>query len=667
MELARIRNLGLMAHMDAGKTTATERMLALAAAVQASADVASCPVPGDDDLLTITSAATACTWRGHTLNIIDTPGQVDFTLDVERALRVLDGAVALFSGVSGVEAQTETFWRQADTYRVPRVAFVNKLDRDGADFDHVVEMITLRLDATVLPLQAPVYVDGRLSGLVDLVTLRLVRFDDAENAGTDGPLPAELADLARARREALLDTLVEFDDEIGDLVVASGDVPVDVLKRAIRNATLRYGAVPVLGGAAFAGHGVAQLLDAVIDYLPSPLEVPAVQGYVPGSPDEALVRAADVEAPLAALSFRVVSDRENGPLNFVRVYSGVLEAGATVLNPKSGRREVVRGLTKVLATQRVSLERASAGDIVGVSGLSATAVGDTLCSPEAPIVLESLDVPPAVLITRVTCHGEAQRLEAAVEFLAKQDPSLRHRALPQAGVYELEGVSETHLDIVVARLRREFGLDLDAEQPRVAYRETLTRAVDAQVRDESAVLAVSIEPAERGHGVRVENRVPGTDRGCFQRLEAALREALELGGLRGYPLIDAIVGLTEALVPADASADALERLAGRVVEKALREGGTTVHEPIMRVEVVTPEEHLGGVLGEVTGMRGHVKRIESRGTIRALAAYVPLSELGGFPERLRRLSGGQANFSMQFAYYERRPAEFADALEALGQ
>ena len=664
MELARTRNLGLMAHMDAGKTTATERMLALADAVRA-ADVPVCgcePVPGDDDLLTITSAATTCTWRGHTLNIIDTPGQVDFTLDVERALRVLDGAVALFSGVAGVEAQSETFWRQADTYGVPRVAFVNKLDRQGADFDRAVEMMALRLDARVLPVQVPVLHQGRLVALLDLVAMRYLRLD---GDATDEAIPEAALGLARARREALLDTLVEFDDEVGDLVVASGDVPVDLLKRAIRNATLRCGVVPVLAGAAFAGHGVAQLLDAVVDYLPSPLDVPAVQGHAPGARDEVLTRSADVEAPLAALSFRVVTDRENGPMSFVRVYSGVLEAGATVLNPKNGRAEVVGGLTKIMATRRVSLERASAGDIVGVTGLSGTSVGDTLCSPVAPIVLESLDVPPAVMLTRVASAADAAAsLEAAIDELAKQDPSLRVRVLPQAGALELEGTSETHLDIVVARLRREFGLTLTAERSRVAYRETLSRAVDVHVRDNGASLALSIEPSDHGSGCHVENRLPGTGSGCFPRLDAALREVLDLGGLRGCPLVDVVVGVTEALLPADAGPERIEQLAGRAVEKALREAGTVVQEPVMRVEVVTPEEHLGAVLGDITGMRGHVKRIESRGTIRALAAYAPLSELGGYPERLRRLSGGLANFSMQFAYYERRPAEFADALEA---
>ena len=678
MDLSLTRNLGLLAHMDAGKTTATERLLALADAA--------CPgsAPGDVDLLTITSAATSCVWRGHALNVIDTPGQVDFTLDVERALRVLDGAVALFSGVAGVEAQSETFWRLADTYRVPRVAFVNKLDREGADFDRVVEAMALRLGATVLPLQVPVRRDGALVGLIDLVAMRYVRFDGVAAQGVpadeaafgDQAIPVELLDLARARRDALLDILVEFDDDLGTLVASNGEVPVAQLKRSIRGATLGLGVVPVLGGAAFTGCGVAQLLDAVVDYLPSPADVPAVQGSVPGSPRDTLSRRAEAEVPLAALSFRVITDREHGPLCFVRVYSGVLEAGDRVLNPRSGRLEVVRGLTKILSTRRVALDRAAAGDIVGVAGLETAVVGDTLCAPEAPVVLASLDVPPAVVATRVTCEAPAvaqgveadcPRLEAAVLALAGQDPSLRHRVLPHGGAVELEGVSEAHLDVVVARLRREFGLSLTAEHPRVACRETLSRPVDVLVREGGGVLGATVEPAERGHGCRVENRLPGDDVGCYRRLELALGEALDLGGLRGFPLVDVTVAVTEALVPVDASDEVVERLAGRLVERALREGGTVVQEPVMRVEVVTPEEHLGSVLGELTTMRGHVKRIESRGSIRALAAYVPLSEVGAYPERLRRLSGGQANFSMQFAYYERRPAEFADALEVMSQ
>jgi elongation factor G len=663
MSLSRIRNLGLMAHMDAGKTTATERMLALANVVNA-VDVQ--PVSEADDLLTITSAATTCTWREHALNIIDTPGQVDFTLDVERALRVLDGAVALFSGVSGVENQTETFWRQADQYDVPRLAFINKLDREGADFDRVVEAITLRLDTTVLPLQVPLYGSGDLVGLIDLVDMNVVTFDG--ETSTVKPISDELLPLARARREVLLDTLVEFDDALGDLVVASGDIPVDVLKRSIRKATVSFGVVPVLGGSAFRGRGIAQLLDAVVDFLPSPLDVPPAVGYLPGSADESVTRLADVEAPLAALSFRVVTDRQNGPLNFVRVYSGVLEVGASVRNPKSGRDEIVSGLTKIHATRRVALDRAMAGDIVAVSGLTATVVGDTLCSAEAPVVLDSLDVPPAVVTSRVTVDGDdADRLEQALEALAKQDPTLRAVAMPQAGVVDLEGVSETHLDIVLARLRREFDLDLRAEQPRVAYRETVLRAVEVKVRENGAALAISIEPGERGDGCRVESRLSGDERGTFQQFERALREAIELGGLRGYPLIDVVAGVSEALLPANASREALERLAARALEQALREAGTTVLEPVMRVEVVSPDDLLGEVLGELTSMRGHVKRIESRGSIRALTAYVPLSEVGGYPDRLRRLSGGQANFSMQFAYYERRPAEFADTLEAMNQ
>ena len=659
-----------MAHIDAGKTTVTERILYYTGISYKMGEVHDGTAVMDfmeqeqERGITITSAATTCSWRNCRLNLIDTPGHVDFTIEVERSLRILDGAVALFTAVEGVEPQSETVWRQADRYRVPRIAFINKMDRTGAGFAKAVEMIRDRLGANAVPVQIPVGAEERFRGVVDLIGMRALLYD-VDRLGAEfsiREIPAEVRDEARAARERLIESLADVDDAIMRKYL-QGDAPGrEEIAAALRRQTLAMKVVPVCCGAAFKNKGIQPLLDAVVDYLPSPADMPPVAGK--GLDGAEVLRAASDDEPFAALAFKIVTDPYVGQLTYIRVYSGVLGAGSTLFNATKKKRERVGRILKMHANKREDIREARTGDIVAAVGLSSTATGDTLCHPDHPIVLETLSFPEPVIAIAIEPKTKAdeEKMGVALEKIQREDPSFRVRVDRETGQTLITGMGELHLEIIVDRLSREFGLGADIGRPRVAYRETIRKAVRAEGRfvrqsggrGQFGHVWLEIAPNEPGKGLTFENRIIGgaVPREYIPAVEKGIREAMEEGVLAGYPVVDVRAAVVDGSYhEVDSSELAFKIAASMGFKNGVRRAHPVLLEPVMSVEVIVPKEYLGDVIGNLTSRRGKIVSIESRPGSEAVQAEVPLAEMFGYATDLRSKTQGRATYTMQFLHY----------------
>jgi len=676
--LSMYRNIGIMAHIDAGKTTTTERILYYTGKSYKIGEVHDGAATMDwmeqeqERGITITSAATTCFWNDHRINIIDTPGHVDFTIEVERSLRVLDGAVACFDGVAGVEPQSETVWRQADKYGVPRMCFINKLDRTGASFKYCVQSIIDRLGATPAVLYLPIGLEADLKGLVDLVHNRAIIWKD-ESLGAEffyEDIPADMADEAAEYRNKLIELAVEQDDEAMEAYLEGTEPDVDTLKKLIRKGTLAQAFVPVCCGSAFKNKGVQPLLDAVVDYLPSPLDIPDVQGVKMDS-DEKDSRPATDDAPFSALAFKVMNDPFVGSLTFIRIYSGTLVKG-TYLNSVKDKKEKVGRMLEMHANDRKDVEEAFAGDIIALAGMKETTTGDTLCAEKAPIVLERMEFPEPVIELSVEPKTKAdqEKMGVALNRLSAEDPSFRVSTDHESGQTIIKGMGELHLDIIVDRMRREFKVEANVGAPQVAYREYLAKPVDIDYTHKKQSggtgqfgrVKVKVTPGERGSGFVFKDEIKGGNipKEYIPAIEKGFRETAETGSLIGFPIIDFEVLLYDgAYHDVDSSALAFE-IAGRgAMREVAQKAGIKLLEPIMKVEVVTPEEYLGDVIGDMNSRRGQIQGTDTRGNAQAVEAMVPLANMFGYVNQLRSFTQGRANYSMFFSHYDEVPANVA--------
>jgi len=683
-DIARYRNIGIMAHIDAGKTTTTERVLYYTGRSYKIGEVHEGTATMDwmeqeqERGITITSAATTCFWHDHRINIIDTPGHVDFTIEVERSLRVLDGAVAVFDSVAGVEPQSETVWRQADKYRVPRICFVNKMDRVGADFDRCVRMIVDRLGAQPLVVQQPVGTEADLKGVVDLIAMKALIWKDetlgAEFEATE--IPGDLKEQALAAREKMIELAVEQDDAAMEAYLEGNEPDAETLKRCIRKGTCSLAFVPVLCGSAFKNKGVQPLLDAVVDFMPSPVDVPAVKGIVPGS-EETVERKSDDSEPLAALAFKIMTDPFVGSLTFVRIYSGVLEGGSQVLNSLKEQKERVGRMLHMHANHREDIKLAHAGDIVAIAGLKGTTTGDTLCDPAKPVMLERIEFPDPVIERAVEprTKGDQEKMATALGRLAQEDPSFQVASDPESGQTIIKGMGELHLDILIDRMKREFKVDANVGEPQVAYRETISRetVIDYTHKKQTggagqfARVKIVFEPLEPGEGFVFENAVVGgaVPKEYAPGVEKGLKGARESGVIAGFPVIDFKATLVDgASHDVDSSVMAFEIASRHACREGLSKAGPVLLEPVMRVEVVTPEEYMGDVIGDLNSRRGNVSGMDSRGNARVITAMVPLANMFGYVNTLRSMSQGRAQYTMHFDHYEKVPQAVADEVVA---
>ncbi|WP_137679576.1 elongation factor G [Aurantiacibacter suaedae] len=683
--LERYRNIGIMAHIDAGKTTTTERILYYTGKSYKIGEVHDGAATMDwmeqeqERGITITSAATTTFWAAedgkgpkHRINIIDTPGHVDFTIEVERSLRVLDGAVAVFDGVAGVEPQSETVWRQADKYRVPRMCFINKLDRTGADFYYCVNSIVERLGATPLVLYLPIGAESDLKGVVDLVNNRGIVWEDDGLGATFNyvDIPADLADKAAEYREKLIETAVEQDDDVMEAYLEGNEPDAATLKKLIREGTMEQAFVPVLCGSAFKNKGVQPLLDAVVDYMPSPLDVPAIKGVLlDGETEE--TRPSSDDAPFSALAFKIMNDPFVGSLTFTRIYSGQLSKGS-VLNSVKDKKEKIGRMLLMHSNNREDIEEAFAGDIVAIAGLKETTTGDTLCDASKPIILERMEFPEPVIELSVEPKTKAdqEKMGVALNRLAAEDPSFRVSTDHESGQTIIKGMGELHLDILVDRMKREFKVEANVGAPQVAYRESLARKVDVDYTHKKQSggsgqfgrAKVTVEPGERGQGVIFNDEVKGGNipKEYIPALEKGMREQAESGHLIGFPLIDFTITLTDgAYHDVDSSAIAFEICGRGAMREVAEKAGIKLLEPIMKVEVVTPEEYLGDVIGDMNSRRGQIQGTDSRGNAQSVEAHVPLANMFGYVNELRSFTQGRAQYSMQFSHYDEVPANVA--------
>jgi len=674
-----------MAHIDAGKTTTTERILFYTGVNYKIGEVHDGAATMDwmkqeqERGITITAAATTCSWKDHRINIIDTPGHVDFTIEVERSLRVLDGAIAVFCGVGGVEPQSETVWRQADRYQVPRLAFVNKMDRMGANFENVVSMIEDRLGVRPLPLQLPIGSEDAFSGIVDLLDQKALVWDD-ESQGAEirsVEIPAEMVDDAELAREQLIERLADFDDEVMAKYLDGEEVTVDELRSAIRRCTLNLDIVPVFCGSALKNKGVQPLLDGVVDYLPSPADVPAVEGLTvstkkkglrDGEGGETIWRKADDSEPFAALVFKIQSDKHAGTLAYLRVYSGTAKTGEGLLNASTGKKERVGRFLQMHANKRQELDEVYSGDIVAAVGLKDVVTGHTLCSAKSPILLESLDFPEPVISIAIEpkTTADMDKLGQSLDRLAIEDPSFRVSIDTETGQQIISGMGELHLEIIVDRLLSEFGVDANVGRPQVAYKETISASasgVGEYIKQsggagEFAIVRVEVEPGETASGFEFENATSGGDvpSEYLEAVEQGCRESVDSGHLGGYPVVDVKIRLVGGTAhETDSSERAFGIAASIAANNALREASPVLLEPIMDVEVVTPEEYRGAIQGDLNGRRGQIKGIEMRGTSQAVKAEVPLSEMFSYVSSVRSMTQGRASYTMQFAHYAQVP------------
>jgi elongation factor G len=682
--LEKTRNIGIMAHIDAGKTTTTERILYYTGInykigeVHEGTATMDWMVQEQERGITITSAATTCLWRDHRINIIDTPGHVDFTIEVERSLRVLDGAVAVFCSVGGVEPQTETVWRQADKYGVPRLAFVNKMDRLGADFFRVVKMIQDRLGARPAVIQLPIGAEEKFVGIVDLISMKAVVWEE-ESLGAkfhEEPIPSGMKDQAEEYREKLLETVADCDETIMEKYLEGKEIGEAELRKAIRNASLSLKIVPALCGSAFRNKGVQPMLDAVVDYLPSPLDIPPVKGLEPNS-DKVSERPAKDDAPFSALAFKIMTDPFVGTLSFFRAYSGSLTSGSSVYNSTKGKRERIGRLLKMHANKREEIKEVYAGDIAAAVGLKTATTGDTLCDENHPIVLESIDFPDPVISIAIEPKSKAdqEKLGLSLQKLATEDPSFKVRTDEETGQTIISGMGELHLEIIVDRLLREFNVGANVGKPQVAYKETIRKAVEQQGRfirqtggrGQYGDVWIKLEPQTPGTGFEFVDAIRGgaIPREYIPAVEKGVREATENGALAGYPVVDVKVTLFDGSYHDVDSSEIAFKIAGSMAFKqAARKANPVLLEPIMSVEVVVPEEFMGDVIGDISSRRGKVLGMDTRPAAQAIDARVPLAEMFGYATDLRSMTQGRATYTMQFSHYEPVPAAVAEGIIA---
>ncbi|AUW58224.1 elongation factor G [Sphingobium sp. SCG-1] len=682
--LDKYRNIGIMAHIDAGKTTTTERILYYTGKSYKIGEVHDGAATMDwmeqeqERGITITSAATTCFWDDHRINIIDTPGHVDFTIEVERSLRVLDGAVACFDGVAGVEPQSETVWRQAEKYHVPRMCFVNKLDRTGANFERCVEMIKDRLGARPMVLYLPIGIEGGFKGLVDLVRDRAIIWQD-ESLGAKfdyAEIPDDLKDAAAAARSELIEMAVEQDDEVMEAYLEGNLPDAATLTKLIRKGTLNFSFVPVLCGSAFKNKGVQPLLDAVVDYLPSPLDIKDVEGLkLDGvTPD---TRPPADDAPFSALAFKIMNDPFVGTLTFARIYSGKLETASSVTNSVKDKKEKVGRMLLMHANSREDIQEAFAGDIVALAGLKETTTGDTLCASNAPIILERMEFPEPVIELSVEPKTKAdqEKMGVALNRLAREDPSFRVSSDNESGQTIIKGMGELHLEILVDRMKREFKVEANVGAPQVAYREYLAKKVDVDYTHKKQSggsgqfgrIKFTVEPGERGQGVIFNDEIKGGNipKEYIPSVEKGIREIAATGSLIGFPIIDFTATLYDgAYHDVDSSALAFEICARGAMREAAQKAGIKLLEPIMKVEVVTPEDYLGDVIGDINSRRGQIQGTDSRGNAQVVEAVVPLANMFGYVNQLRSFTQGRAQYTMQFSHYEEVPQNVADEVKA---
>jgi elongation factor G len=681
--IEKVRNIGIMAHIDAGKTTTTERILYYTGVsykmgeVHEGTAVMDWMAQEQERGITITSAATTCLWQDHRINIIDTPGHVDFTIEVERSLRVLDGAVAVFCAVGGVEPQSETVWRQADRYGVPRIAFVNKMDRLGADFHRCLEMMRTRLGASPVAVQLPFGEEKDFRGIIDLVHMRALVWEESAlgAAYQVAAVPDELKDTAEEFRRILVEVLADIDEHILEKYLEGQEISNEEIETALRSGTLQLKLVPVLCGAAFKNKGVQPLLEAVVTYLPSPLDVKPVMGVTPEGKEE--TRSADDSAPLAALAFKLMNDPYVGHLTFLRIYSGHLTSGTQVLNlTKSGREKIGR-LMKMHANKREEIKEVYASDIVAALGLRNTTTGDTLCDPAKPIMLEAMDIPEPVISIAIEPRSreDQEKLGTSLAKVAAEDPTFIVRVEEETGETIISGMGELHLEIIVDRLLREFQVNANVGRPQVAYRETITQNIRAEGRfvrqsggrGQYGHVWLELEPNERGAGFEFVDRIVGgvVPREYIGSVQRGIKEALEQGVLAGYPVVDVRVSLVDGSYHEVDSSDIAFSIAGSMaVKSGLKDAASILLEPIMAVEVVVPEEYIGEVVGDFNARRGHIVRMETRSNVQVIEARVPLAEMFGYATDLRSATQGRASFHMQFSHYDPVPFSISKEVKA---
>ncbi|MEV4103594.1 elongation factor G [Nonomuraea sp. NPDC049649] len=688
LDLAKVRNIGIMAHIDAGKTTTTERILfytginyKLGETHEGSATM-DWMEQEQERGITITSAATTCIWDGHTINIIDTPGHVDFTIEVERSLRVLDGAVAVFDGVAGVEPQSETVWRQADGYNVPRICFVNKMDRVGAEFHRCVDMMINRLGATPAVIQLPWGVEADFKGVIDLIRMKALIWsaDAAKGEMYDVvDIPADHADAAREWRDKLVETVAENDDELMELFLEGTEPTEEQLIAALRRATISGAVNPVLCGTAFKNKGVQPLLDAIVAFLPAPTDIPAIKGHAVGDESVAMERHADPKEPFSALAFKIASDPHLGKITYIRVYSGTLEAGSQVINSVKGKKERIGKIYQMHANKREERSVAVAGQIVAVMGLKDTTTGDTLSDPVKQVVLESMTFPAPVINVAIEpkTKGDQEKLSTAIQRLAEEDPSFQVRRDEETGQTVIWGMGELHLEVLVDRMRREFKVEANVGRPQVAYRETIRRKVEkvdythkkqTGGSGQFARVIIDLEPLGEGNdGYEFENKVTGgrVPREYIPSVDAGAQEAAEFGVLAGYPMVGVKVTLQDGAAHDVDSSEMAFKIAGSMAFKeAARKADAVLLEPMMAVEVTTPEDYMGDVIGDLNGRRGQIQAMDERAGARVVKALVPLSEMFGYVGDLRSKTQGRASYSMQFDSYAEVPPGIAKEIVA---
>ena len=681
--LAKTRNIGIIAHIDAGKTTTTERILYYTGRIHRPGEVHEGAATMDwmvqerERGITITAAATTCSWDGHRINIIDTPGHVDFTVEVERSLRVLDGGVVVFDAVAGVEPQSETVWRQADKYAVPRICFVNKMDRIGASFDRTVEMIVDRLKAVPAPIQLPIGAESDFAGIIDLIDEVAYIFHDEMGQNIERTeIPEELREEARAARHHLVELIAESDEELMMRYLEDDVLTPDELRAGLRAATVSGRLVPILAGSSLKNKGVQLMLDAIVDYLPSPLDVPPVTGVDPRTGDE-LIRSVEPGQPFCALVFKIAADPHVGKLAFLRVYSGQLDSGSYALNSTKGERERVGRLLQMHANHREEIATVSAGDIAAIIGLKNTFTGDTLCDPNAAVVLESITFPEPVISVSIEpkTRVDQDKMGAALGRLAEEDPTFRLRSNEETGQTVIEGMGELHLEVIVDRLMREFRVDANVGRPQVAYKETITVPVKAEGRHirqsggkgQYGHAIVEFEPQERGQGYVFEDRIVGgtVPREYISSVDAGIREALTTGGEAGFPIVDIKARLVDGSYHEVDSSEMAFKIAGSLaLKEAVRRGRSTILEPIMDVEVTTPDDFMGDVIGDLNARRGQIQGMEMRAGAQVIKAFVPLAAMFGYATDLRSATQGRATYSMQFDHYAPVPTNLAQEMVA---
>jgi len=681
--LDKIRNIGIMAHIDAGKTTTTERILFYTGKthkigeVHDGAATMDWMVQEQERGITITSAATTCHWKGHSINIIDTPGHVDFTVEVERSLRVLDGSVAVFSAKGGVEPQSETVWRQAEEYNVPRIAYVNKMDTTGADFFNVIQMMKDRLGANAVAIQVPMGAEDSFVGLIDLVKMQAIIYGD--KLGKDEefePIPEEYVEEAQKYRQILLEAVAESDDELMEKYLEGEDLTEEEIKGAIRKMTCQCKLFPVTCGSSYKNKGVQPLLDAIIDYMPSPLDVPAIKGTNPETGEEE-ERPSDDNAPFAALAFKIATDPYVGRLAFFRVYSGTLTAGSYVYNSNKDKRERIGRILRMHSNHRTEIEEVFAGDIAAAVGLKDTGTGDTLCDDKAPIILESMVFPEPVISVAIEPKTKAdqEKMGIALGKLAEEDPTFRVRTDPESSQTIISGMGELHLDIIVDRLKREFHVDCTVGNPQVAYRETIRKEVESQgkfVRQSGGKgqygdCWLKLTPLQPGEGFKFENKIVGgaIPKEYIAPVEAGVKEAMENGVIAGYPMVDIGVTVFDGSYHEVDSSEMAFKIAGSMgFKNGALKANPVLLEPYMKVEVTIPEEYMGDVIGDLNSRRGRIEGMEARSGAQVITAYVPLSEMFGYATDLRSKTQGRGNYSMEVDHYEEVPKNIAEAIVA---